>query len=373
MTQPGDASNANPVKSVGHWFKLLVGVVLLALAWIATQLSDAQLISEAANLNEDTQMSVSIALTVLAAALGALGVGVMLVAAVALGVAQGSAKDTSDTQSMEKVEKLLESINQRLLISESAKRIAYREKERQALQRAIQEDIEKGDFDAALVLSDELAQSYGYRELAEEYRERITGAQTNALDDRIRQAKQNLEKIVAMGDFNQAMREADKLMRLYPESPQVRGLDKQVLDAQERHKKAMERRFLDAAQRDDVETAMELLKELDKHLTEAEAEPFRETARGVITKKKQNLGVQFKLAVHDREWTHALQVGKQIMIEFPNTKMSDEVRGMLDLLRERAAGEDAARTREYPTSDGQSATASAASSASSQSDDTPAV
>jgi hypothetical protein len=58
-----------------------------------------------------------------------------------------------------------------------------------------------------------------------------------------------------------------------------------------------------------------------------------------------NLGVQFKLAVHDKEWTQAVRVGEQIIREFPNTKMSDEVRSMLDLLRERAAGEQAARVQ----------------------------
>ena len=89
---------------------------------------------------------------------------------------------------------------------------------------------------------------------------------------------------------------------------------------------------------------MELLKELDKYLTEQEAEPFRETARGVIGKKRDNLGVQFKIAVHDREWVRAMRVGEQIIQEFPNTKMCDEVRGMIDLLRERAAGQHAARS-----------------------------
>ena len=54
------------------------------------------------------------------------------------------------------------------------------------------------------------------------------------------------------------------------------------------------------------------------------------------------LGVQFKIAVHDREWVRAMRVGEQIIQEFPNTKMCDEVRGMIDLLRERAAGQSAA-------------------------------
>ena len=108
--------------------------------------------------------------------------------------------------------------------------------------------------------------------------------------------------------------------------------------ARERRKEDLERDFLAAAERDDVDRAMHLLKELDKYLTESEAEPYRETARGVITKTKQNLGVKFKLAVHHNNWTEAMYVGDQIVDEFPNTRMANEVRGMQDLLREYAYG-----------------------------------
>ena len=65
-------------------------------------------------------------------------------------------------------------------------------------------------------------------------------------------------------------------------------------------------------------------------------------ARGVIGKKRQNLGVQFKLAVADHEWIDALHVGEQIIADFPNTKMADEVLSMMDLLKERAAGQQQA-------------------------------
>lgn len=124
---------------------------------------------------------------------------------------------------------------------------------------------------------------------------------------------------------------------LLADGPAIR----QVIEAEqarERRKQDLERDFLAAAERDDVDRAMHLLKELDKYLTESEAEPYRETARGVITKAKQNLGVKFKLAVHHNNWTEALHVGDQIVHEFPNTRMADEVRGMQDLLQGYADG-----------------------------------
>ena len=56
--------------------------------------------------------------------------------------------------------------------------------------------------------------------------------------------------------------------------------------------------------------------------------------------------MQLNRAVHDKERTPAVRIGEQIIKEFPNSKMADEVRGLLDVLRARAAGEQAARTRE---------------------------
>ena len=66
------------------------------------------------------------------------------------------------------------------------------------------------------------------------------------------------------------------------------------------------------------------------------AEQFREVARGVIGKARDNLGVRFKLLVQDKSWGEALVVGEQIIENFPNSRMAGEVREMLDTLRERS-------------------------------------
>jgi len=246
-------------------------------------------------------------------------------------------------QTRERLENLLASINDRLLISDAAKRIAYREQDRQALRRAIMEDIEKKDYDAAMVLVHEMGDTYGYKAEAEEFREQINRARESEQDREVTEAIERLEQTLEKRQWEEAGRMAAKIQRLYPESPRVAELDRHVAEAREQYKQQLERRFLEAAQRDDVEQAMELLKEMDRYLSEQEAEPFRETARGVIGKKRQNLGVQFKLAVQDKDWYTAVQVGEEIIREFPNTKFADEARAMMDVLRERAAGQTAAQ------------------------------
>lgn len=246
----------------------------------------------------------------------------------------------------ERTEKLLQEISQRLLLSDAAKQILYRDRDREALRRAIREDINRRDFEAALALVNQMGQVYGNRLEAEQFRAEIEKARDAEYQAKIDEAIRNIDHMISRHEFDAAYKEASRIERIFAESDRVTNLRKQVREARERYKHEIERKFLEAAGRDDIEGAMELLKELDMYLSEAEAAPFQETARGVIGKKRQNLGVQFKLAVHDKEWTQSVRVGEQIIREFPNSKMAEEVRGMLDALRQRAAEQMAARPRE---------------------------
>jgi len=222
-------------------------------------------------------------------------------------------------------------------LSDDARRVLNRGRERELLRRAIEEDITAGEWEAALVLVRELADRFGYRTDAEEFRARIESARRDAYERQISAAIAQLDGLIIQRRWEDARAEAGRLSRLYPDSHRVQGLRKRVDDAHERYKEDLERRFLLAAQESRIEDAMSMLKELDGYLSESEAEPFREVARGVIGKARENLGVEFKLAVRDRRWGQAARVGERIIAEFPNTRMAEEVRGMIDGLRARAA------------------------------------
>ncbi len=276
---------------------------------------------------------------------GLLSMILLIVGSIRWAVYGRSSTGVSPSQNDDQVVELLKSINDRQLLSETTKRIAYRREDIEAIRRAIREDIEKRNFDAAMVLITELASVYGHREESEEFRDQLNAARMTEMEGKITRSLARIDEIISRHEFDQAAREAAKLQRLFAESDRVRNISKRVTEAREQYKRDLEREFLKATERDDVDRAMQLLREMDKYLTEQEAEPFRETARGVIGKARDNLGVQFKLAIQDREWLDAVRVGEQIIRDFPNTRMSDEVRDMLDLLRERAAGQQAAAPR----------------------------
>lgn len=222
-------------------------------------------------------------------------------------------------------------------LSEGAKRVLHRREERELLRRAIEQDISAEDWDAAMVLVKELAERFGYRADAEEFRARVERVRAQNLDRKVIEALAKLDDMIRNRQWAEAYSEAARIHRLYPDSHRVDGLRERVDEARKRYRKELERKFLLAAQRDEVDTAMGLLKELDQYLTPAEGEQFQEVARGVISKSRENLGVRFKLMVQDHQWSEAIDVGEKIIAEFPNTRMAQEVRDLLPVLRDRAA------------------------------------
>ncbi len=232
---------------------------------------------------------------------------------------------------------LLEKINEHTLLSDSARHIAYRREERAMLQRAIEEDISNEDWQAAAVLVDEMRERFGYREEAEEFLARIDRSRADGQNRRITEALDHFQAVIDARDWGAAYAEAARISRLFPDSHRTRGLEQRVRKAWDSHKKTLEREFLEAAGGGHVEHAMQLLKDLDVFLSPDEAAPLQEVARGVINKARANIGLQFKLAVQDHDWVTAVQVGETIMDEFPNTRMAEEVRQRIDVLRARAS------------------------------------
>lgn len=72
--------------------------------------------------------------------------------------------------------RLLAQINEHTMLSEGSKRLIYRTKELQLLRSAIEDDMARGDHDAALTLCNTMAEQFGFREEAEGFRETIEHA-----------------------------------------------------------------------------------------------------------------------------------------------------------------------------------------------------
>lgn len=227
-------------------------------------------------------------------------------------------------------------ISEQAALSDDARRVLNRATEREMLRRAIEQDIHEQEWEAAIVLCDELANRFGYRADAEEFRARIEQARYGELDSAAREGIALVDGMLLQRRWADAAREGARLARLYPQVERMATLPDRVERARADYKAEARQRFIDCAAADRSEEAMSLLKELDGLLTAPEAEPLRETARTVIAKARESMAANFKAAIEDEDWADAATIGRRIVAEFPNTKMAQEVREMLDGILARA-------------------------------------
>ncbi|GAF72838.1 unnamed protein product, partial [marine sediment metagenome] len=91
----------------------------------------------------------------------------------------------------------------------------------------------------------------------------------------------------------------------------------------------------DAVKRQDTDRSLEILRELDLYLTPNEGLALQEAARDVFRNKLHNLGVQFSLAISEKRWGEAVETGEQIMHDFPNSRMAEEIREKWNILKQK--------------------------------------
>jgi hypothetical protein len=240
-------------------------------------------------------------------------------------------------QALKRQTEMLQAVREAVLVSDRAKAVAYREQERDALRLAIQEDIKKEDWEAAYHLIDEMQAAFGYHEEAERLRAEIDQHRGIAIKASMQTELARFRQALNTQNWEVARSEAEKLMANFPEAEETQNLAQQIQESWEHHKRHLLNEFRQLIDRSQLDRAIEILKELDQYLTPGEAEGLQEAARGVFRAKLHNLGVQFSLAVSERNWDEAIAAGQEIIDEFPNSRMAREVRENIEHLRQRAA------------------------------------
>jgi hypothetical protein len=235
-------------------------------------------------------------------------------------------------------------MSEQQLLSDRAKSVAFREKERDAIRRAIQEEIAHGNFEAAAALANEIEASFGLKQEADRFRQDISNRRADIVRKQISDAAAVIDRHCRAEQWQQATREAERLAELFPADEQARNLAVEVEKRRTNHKQQLIQAFQDARARNDIDGSIEIVKHLDIYLTPTEAEAYQEQVRGVFKDKLNNLRAQFSLAVHDQHWAEATKLGETIIRDFPNTQMAKEVREKMDALRQRAAQPEPVRT-----------------------------
>ena len=254
------------------------------------------------------------------------------------------ATDGALTTKLDQLATALSRISDQQLLSDRAKHIAYRDKERDALRRAIQEDIGRQEWDLALRLADDIEREFGYKAEADRFRQEIRQKCEECARKQLDEGITAIDRHTRAEQWNNALREAEKLQASFPDNDRVRRLPDEIETRRQSHKRQLVESWHEAVARHDVDGSIEILKQLDTYLTPKEAEALQETARGIFREKLNSLGKQFAVSVQEHRWHDALGVGDQIVRDFPNTRIAQEVREKMDVLRKRATEPAAAAT-----------------------------
>jgi len=243
-----------------------------------------------------------------------------------------SAKLEAVAGALEKIHTGLTQINHSTRVSERAKAIVFRDADRQSLREAVFEKLQQQDFNAAQEIIDEITKRPEYQELAEQLRAQVEKYHTANNRERMNQVIAHIEKLLDDCQWVRASAQIEGLIKAYPDIEQAKAMRQILLDKKQERKKILLAAWDDAVRQQETDRSLEILKELDLYLTPNEGLALQEAARDAFRTKLHNLGVQFSIAVAEKQWTSALGIGQQIITDFPNSRMSEEIRGKLEVL-----------------------------------------
>jgi tetratricopeptide (TPR) repeat protein len=247
---------------------------------------------------------------------------------------ENSTKLEEVAQALIKITEGLSEISQSSRLSESTKAIAFRDTERESLKEAVLRKLDQLDFESADELIDEIAQHHEHGDLATDLRKIAELKQKASRHDRIEEYIQQIDALLAEYQWSKASVRIEGLIKAYPNSDQALSLRGHLHTCKEEHKRELLSAWDETVKREDTDKGLKILKELDAYLTPNEALALQEAAKDVFRNKLHILGVQFSMAVSDKDWNAALGVGEQIIEEFPNSRMAGEINTKMEVLKQ---------------------------------------
>ncbi len=237
---------------------------------------------------------------------------------------------------LEKMRQVLNQVNQGTHTSETTRAIAFRDSDAQTLRNAVFDKLQQKEFEAAYEIIDEIAQRTGFKKLAGQLRIQADKYRDASDAERMGQLIAHIEKLLDDHQWAKASTQIERLIKEYPSNDKALSMRQRLAEKKEERKKVLLNSWDDAVKRQATDRSIEILRELDQYLTPNEGLALQEAARDVFRSKLHNLGVQFSLAVSGKLWSKALETGTEIIREFPNSRMAEEIREKIDALKTHA-------------------------------------
>ena len=240
-------------------------------------------------------------------------------------------------ETIKKNSSALAEMEQALKLSEQAKSIVYHDNNMQLLRNMVFDLLENKDFDSVERLINQIANHTQFTQLGEQLRGQTVKFRESTHGEKISEYISEVQKLFDSFDWIKASGEIESLIELWPQSEQIKELRQILLDKKQQRKQQLLTQWNHAVQRKDTDLSLEILKDLDLYLTPNEGLALQETAKDVFKTKLHNLGMQFSTAVINKSWPKALELGRIISREFPNSRIAEEIREKMDFLQQKGA------------------------------------
>jgi hypothetical protein len=340
MTEPqapapaADASTAGPSK---HSKSSILGPALLGFALLGSIVLLAYGGKRASDHGDYGFLLAGLVATVIA--LTAAGLATLL-ASIAKSLAESSTGSISGLERLaadvRRATQKLSDLDEHALISERAKQVAYRRQDREAVRKAIEEDLLTGDYASARQLADEFEGAFGYKLEADRFREEIRRRIEDARGHEIGEATGRVEQLCDEERWADAYAESDRLITKYDNDMRVKLLRTRIEERRQQLKVELVKMFHEAREQHDADAGAELLKRLDPYLTPEEGRQLEQEAREVFRDKLLSLKERYSQSMHGRDFSEVLRLGTIIRRDYPNSKLAKEVAQHEPRIREKA-------------------------------------
>jgi hypothetical protein len=247
-----------------------------------------------------------------------------------------SEKLDNTAETLSRQNNLLTHISQAAHLSDTAKEIVFRDSEQMELGEAALTKLHQHDFDDAESMITAMSGHPKYKDLASRLK-RMTAKYRNATEEgRVNQIITHIEDLFDRKLWIQAAAQIENLVKTFSYSDKAKNMPTRLRQRKDRQKRELLADWDLAVREKNTDRGLEILKELDLYLSPNEALALRESASTVFKTKLHNLGVEFSVAVAEQNWKKALETGRDIVQNFPNSRMAAEIRSKLDILSERA-------------------------------------
>lgn len=255
----------------------------------------------------------------------------------------GMVRDNNDkldavSESLNLVQDVLKHIDRDVCLSETAKQIAFRDADRSGLRESVLNSLHNDDIETTYAMIEDIARRPEYAKLADELRAEADAYKNANEDERAGQIISRVEKLMDKFQWVKATEQVEKLVKSFPNSERAQSMPDVLKEKKDLRKKELLSAWDESVKRQDTNKSLRILKELDLYLTPSEGLALQESAKDAFKTKLHNLGVQFSLAVTEKQWDRAVEIGQNIIKNFPNSRMADEIRAKMSVMKNLAGG-----------------------------------